>query len=87
MELDQNALPVEDQDARLVALNDALDELKGSDPRKARVVELRYFGGLSMEETASVLKVSQETVKRDWRLARGWLALEVGGTNAAADPG
>jgi RNA polymerase sigma factor (TIGR02999 family) len=64
-------------DRQLVALNDALEELQESDPRKAQVVELRYFGGLSVEETASVLKVSVETVTRDWRLARGWLLTEI----------
>ena len=66
-------------DKRLIALNDALDELTEVDPRKAKVVELRYFGGLSVEETAAVLKVSVETVTRDWRLARGWLLLQIRG--------
>jgi RNA polymerase sigma factor (TIGR02999 family) len=61
------------KDRELLALNDALDQLKESDPRKAQVVELRYFGGLSVEETALVLNVSEGTVTRDWRLARGWL--------------
>jgi RNA polymerase sigma factor (TIGR02999 family) len=65
-------------DSRLIALNDALNQLQAVDDRKARVVELRYFGGLSVEETAAVLKVSVETVTRDWRLARGWLLTEVG---------
>jgi RNA polymerase sigma factor (TIGR02999 family) len=64
-------------DKQLIALNDALDELAESDPRKARVVELRYFGGLSVSDTAAVLKVSVETVTRDWRLARGWLLLQM----------
>ena len=49
-----------------------------SDSRKAQVVELRFFGGLSVEETAEVLKVSQETVHRDWRLAKAWLTREMG---------
>jgi RNA polymerase sigma factor (TIGR02999 family) len=66
-------------DRRLIALNDALDELTEADPRKAKVVELRYFGGLSVEETAAVLRVSVETVTRDWRLARGWLLLQIRG--------
>jgi RNA polymerase sigma factor (TIGR02999 family) len=66
-------------DRRLIALNDALDELSKADPRKAKMVELRYFGGLSVEETAAVLKVSVETVTRDWRLARGWLLLQIKG--------
>jgi RNA polymerase sigma factor (TIGR02999 family) len=66
------------KDRRLIALDDALNRLQTADHRKARVVELRYFGGLSVEETAAVLKVSEETVTRDWRLARGWLLTEVG---------
>ena len=66
------------KDDRLIALDDALNQLRGADQRKARIVELRYFGGLSVEETAAVLKVSEETVTRDWRLARGWLLAEVG---------
>lgn len=69
-------------DARLIALNDALDKLSTADPRKARMVELRYFGGLSVEETAAVLKVSVETITRDWRLARGWLLLQIGGAGS-----
>lgn len=66
------------KDRELIALNDALDELKEGDPRKAKVVELRYFGGLSVEETALVLNVSEGTVTRDWRLARLWLLAEIG---------
>jgi RNA polymerase sigma factor (TIGR02999 family) len=68
------------KDNRLIALDDALNQLEQADLRKARVVELRYFGGLSVEETAAVLKISEETVARDWRLARGWLLSEVGKT-------
>jgi len=61
----------------LVALNDALDGLAKLDPRKGNVVELRFFGGLSVEETAEVLKVSPETVMRDWKFARTWLRREL----------
>jgi RNA polymerase sigma-70 factor, ECF subfamily len=57
----------------IVALDDALQALAGIDPRKNRVVEMRFFGGLSIKETAEVLNVSQETVLRDWRLAKVWL--------------
>ena len=57
----------------LIALDEALDELAKLDERKARAVELRYFGGLSLEETAEVLKVSLMTVRRDWRAAKAWL--------------
>jgi RNA polymerase sigma factor (TIGR02999 family) len=59
--------------AELVALDEALDELAKLDPRKSRVVELRYFGGLSLDETAEVLKISPMTVRRDWRAAKAWL--------------
>jgi len=59
--------------SELLALDEALDELARLDPRKSRVVELRYFGGLSLEETAKVLEVSLMTVRRDWRAAKAWL--------------
>jgi RNA polymerase sigma-70 factor, ECF subfamily len=65
--------------ADLVALDDALKALAATDARRSRVVELRYFGGLSVEETAEVLKVSAETVKHDWKLAKAWLRRELGG--------
>jgi len=65
------------KDGRLAALDDALTELQAVDPRKARIVELRYFGGLSVEETAAALGISSETVNRDWRLARGWLLTQI----------
>ena len=61
----------------LIALDDALKTLEGIDPRRAQVVELRFFGGLSVEETAAVLKVSTITVMRDARLARAWLKREL----------
>ncbi len=61
------------------ALNDALTALAKHDPRKARVVELRFFGGLSLEETAEVLEISEETVTRDWRMAKTWLFRELVG--------
>jgi RNA polymerase sigma factor (TIGR02999 family) len=70
-------------DKQLIALNDALVALAQDDPRKARVVELRYFGGLSVEDTAAVLRVSVETVTRDWRLARGWLLLQIRGADGS----
>jgi RNA polymerase sigma factor (TIGR02999 family) len=62
-----------DRRTDIVALDDALRALAGIDPRKSRVVEIRFFGGLSIKETAEVLNVSQETVLRDWRLAKVWL--------------
>jgi RNA polymerase sigma factor (TIGR02999 family) len=63
----------EGQPTDVVALNDALEALADVDERKSRVVELRFFGGLSVEETAEVLNVSRETVKRDWTFAKMWL--------------
>jgi RNA polymerase sigma-70 factor (ECF subfamily) len=63
----------------VIALDCALDALAAVDARKARVVELRFFGGLSVEETADVLHVSNDTIKRDWRLAKLWLLRELRG--------
>jgi RNA polymerase sigma factor (TIGR02999 family) len=61
----------------LIAVDDALILLEQIDPRKARVVELRFFGGLSVDETAAVLAVSPQTVMRDWKLAKAWLMREL----------
>jgi RNA polymerase sigma factor (TIGR02999 family) len=63
----------------LLAIDDALNQLAIVDRRKSQVVELRFFGGLSVKETAEVLKVSPETVMRDWKLAKAWLLRELGG--------
>ncbi|HEX5085412.1 MAG TPA: sigma-70 family RNA polymerase sigma factor [Blastocatellia bacterium] len=63
--------------ADLIALDDALDELMFIDGRKSRVVELRYFGGFSVEETAKILEVSSETVMRDWKMAKAWLYQQI----------
>ena len=68
----------------LVALDDALQELAAIDARKSRVVELRFFGGLSVEETAEVLKVSPRTVMSDWSLAKAWLLRELSGEGGDA---
>ncbi|HEV2800476.1 MAG TPA: sigma-70 family RNA polymerase sigma factor [Pyrinomonadaceae bacterium] len=65
------------QDTSIVALDEALSTLAEVDARKARVVELRFFGGLSVEETAEVLSVSVDTVMRDWKLAKAWLLREL----------
>ena len=66
-------------DEALLAVDEALSALAGIDARKSQVVELRFFGGLSVEETAEALKVSPETVRRDWRLARSWLLRRLSG--------
>ena len=62
----------------LVELDEALNTLAGQDARKSRIVELRYFGGLSIEETADVLGISPTTVRREWTLAKAWLRRELG---------
>ncbi len=71
-------------DMNLLALDDALQSLASVDARKGKIVELRFFGGLSIEETAAVLKVSEETVVRDWRLSKAWLLREMGGETRLA---
>ena len=75
--LDDTVVAAPERGADLVALDDALEVLARVDPRKSRVVELRFFGGLSAEETAETLNVSAETVLRDWRLAKVWLLREI----------
>ena len=71
--LDGIDVAVAEPDADLVAIDEALDKLATEDPRKARVVELRFFGGLSMEETAQALGISLRTANNDWAFARAWL--------------
>jgi len=71
------ALPSTSRESEFVALEEALTELAAFDERKARVIELRFFGGLSVAETAHVLKISEQSVHRDWRLARSWLLREL----------
>jgi len=68
-------------DVALVALDDALTSLEVIDHRQKKIVEMRYFGGLSVEEIAEVLDVSPTTVRRDWRIARAWLLREITGKN------
>jgi RNA polymerase sigma factor (TIGR02999 family) len=75
---DEVDVAVEREAAQVIALDDALKTLQTLDPRKSRVVEMRYFGGLSIEETAEALSVSPVTVTRDWQAARAWLARELG---------
>ena len=75
--LDEVLLVTEARGIEVLALDEALDALGRIDRRKGRVVELRYFGGLSIEETAEVLGVSADTAKRDWRMARAWLFAEL----------
>ena len=77
--LEEVAVVGADPDIDLVALDHAMNALERLDPRKMRVVEMRFFGGLNVEETAEVLKVSSVTVKREWRSARAWLYRELTG--------
>jgi RNA polymerase sigma-70 factor (ECF subfamily) len=75
--LDDLAAPGTELSAQVCALDEALDTLARIDPRRSQVIELRFFGGFTVEETAQVLEVSPQTVMRDWRLARAWLAREL----------
>ncbi len=79
MSLDEEMIVSEERAAHVVALDDALKSLAEIDPRKSQIVELRFFGGLSIEETAEVLAVSPGTVMRDWTLAKAWLRREITG--------
>ena len=88
----ETPVPVNDVDvaegvppADFVALNEALNALESIDPRKCRVVEMRFFGGMSEEETAVALHMSVGTIKRDWRLAKAWLARQLGESKRVAD--
>jgi len=73
IELDEAVSYYDQRELDLVALDDALKSLAEFDPKQAKIVELRFFGGLTVEETASVLDVSESTVKREWRMAKSWL--------------
>jgi RNA polymerase sigma-70 factor, ECF subfamily len=77
--LDERAVGMPARGVEILALDEALESLSKIDPRKGRVVELRYFGGLSVEEAAEVLEISRETAKRDWKLAKAWLFRELTG--------
>ena len=76
--LDEQAAPAPASDERLLALHEALERLAEFDPQKARLVELRFFAGCTVEESAHVLGVSESTVAREWRLARAWLQAQLG---------
>lgn len=86
LSLAENIADTSVQSEQVLALDDALNELAGLDQRKSRVVELKYFGGLTNEETAAVLRISVETVKRDWRFARTWLLHQLDGRSGPREP-
>jgi RNA polymerase sigma factor (TIGR02999 family) len=78
LNLNDVAVLSDERAEEVIAVNSALDNLTAIDPRKSRVFELRYFGGLSVDEAAEALKVSPATVARDWRMAKAWLRREIG---------
>lgn len=80
VELDENILFSPQKSRDLIALDDALDRLAAVSPRQIRVVELRFFGGLSIDEIAAVEHISPRTAKLDWSVARSWLHKEIGKT-------
>lgn len=82
--LNETAAVSKEKSRDLLSINSALERLAAVDQRKSQVVELRFFGGLSVKETAEVLKVSSETVMRDWKLAKAWLLSELNGQESHA---
>jgi RNA polymerase sigma-70 factor (ECF subfamily) len=79
IEFDETNVAAIEPGPQIVALDEALTALAARDERQSRIVELRFFGGLTVEETAAVLEISPETVMRDWKLAKAWLFGEIGG--------
>jgi RNA polymerase sigma factor (TIGR02999 family) len=77
--LDETALVTESRSEELLALDEALEKLSAQDPRKSQIVELRYFGGLTVDETAEFLKLSPRSVEREWTMARAWLYRAING--------
>jgi RNA polymerase sigma factor (TIGR02999 family) len=78
MSLEEAAVVSSERAAELIAVDDALASLAAIDPRQSQIVELRFFGGLTIEETAEVLHVSHATVEREWNTARAWLYRQIG---------
>ena len=76
--LEDAAMVADAMDHKLLVLDEALTRLAAIDPQQSRVVELRFFGGLTMEETAEVMRISPATVGREWRMAKAWLSAEIG---------
>jgi RNA polymerase sigma-70 factor, ECF subfamily len=77
LDLDGLPAPGTDRALEVCALDEALDALARMDPRRAQVIELRFFGGLTVDETADILQISPQSVMRDWKLARAWLTREL----------
>ncbi len=83
--LEEVAVVSPERSAEVVAVDDALNNLASLDPRKSQIVELRFFGGLSIEETAEVFKVSPGTIMREWTLAKAWLHREISGKSSSQE--
>jgi RNA polymerase sigma factor (TIGR02999 family) len=79
VELEETTILTKEKSAELIALDEALEKLAKFDRTKSRIVELRYFGGMTIEETAEVMEIAPVTVSVNWRLAKAWLAREIGG--------
>lgn len=79
LKLNEAMSPQKTRNVDLIALDDALNELERLDPQQSRIVEMRFFGGLTIEDTAEIIGISRTTVKREWATARAWLRREVGG--------
>ena len=79
--LDESAIVTGERDVQLIALDDALRRLEEVDERKSKVVELRFFGGLNIDETAEAMRISPATVRREWSMAKAWLYREISGEN------
>lgn len=75
--LEEGIVGMEGRDIELMALDEAIDSLSSMDPRKGRLVELHCFGGLTIDESAEVLRISPETAKRDWKMAKAWLGVQL----------
>jgi len=84
--LDDNIVLQPQKFAEILALDEALTRLEDIDPRKSRVVELRFFAGMSVAETAEAMELSERTILREWNLARAWLRLEMLSTNERPSP-
>lgn len=87
IEFDEALAPSDEKAVDLIALDDALQDLGQFDPRQSRIVELRFFGGLTNEEIGEVLEISPRTIKREWRLAKAWLRREIMGKEPDAAAG
>jgi RNA polymerase sigma factor (TIGR02999 family) len=84
--LNDEIIPAHETNPDLIALHEALQRLEAIDPQKVRVVELRFFGGLTIEETASALSISPATVKREWAFTKAWLFREIAGMEQPLQP-